>query len=91
MVIDTSDETGFKVTVEQLEAARTQRTKVLLFVSPDNPEIRNDASEPPRLFRRFCSLSGLTRPGGAMAAGKWWKVSMRNRHRSIRIQFIAIS
>jgi aspartate/methionine/tyrosine aminotransferase len=25
------------VTVEQLEAARTERTKVLLFVSPDNP------------------------------------------------------
>ena len=28
---------GFKVTVEQLEAARTPRTKVLLFVSPSNP------------------------------------------------------
>ncbi|SNS30366.1 L-aspartate aminotransferase apoenzyme [Actinomadura meyerae] len=29
--------TGYKVTVEQLEAARTDRTKVLLFVSPSNP------------------------------------------------------
>ena len=29
--------TGFRVTVEQLEAARTPRTKVLLFVSPSNP------------------------------------------------------
>jgi aspartate/methionine/tyrosine aminotransferase len=28
---------GFRVTVEQLEAARTPRTKVLLFVSPSNP------------------------------------------------------
>ncbi|NLB47297.1 MAG: aminotransferase class I/II-fold pyridoxal phosphate-dependent enzyme, partial [Microbacteriaceae bacterium] len=28
---------GYKVTVEQLEAARTDRTKVLLFVSPSNP------------------------------------------------------
>jgi len=28
---------GFKVTVAQLEAARTPRTKVLLFVSPSNP------------------------------------------------------
>ena len=37
VVIETADETGFKVTVEQLEAARTERTKVLLFVSPDNP------------------------------------------------------
>ncbi|GAA1795924.1 pyridoxal phosphate-dependent aminotransferase [Actinomadura chokoriensis] len=29
--------TGYKVSVEQLEAARTGRTKVLLFVSPSNP------------------------------------------------------
>ena len=29
--------TGYKVSVEQLEAARTARTKVLLFVSPSNP------------------------------------------------------
>ncbi|MGJ0204322.1 pyridoxal phosphate-dependent aminotransferase [Leucobacter sp. gxy201] len=28
---------GYKVTVEQLEAARTERTKALLFVSPSNP------------------------------------------------------
>jgi len=28
---------GYKVTVEQLEAARTPRTKALLFVSPSNP------------------------------------------------------
>ncbi|MCP2032337.1 aspartate aminotransferase [Okibacterium sp. HSC-33S16] len=28
---------GYQVTVEQLEAARTERTKVLLFVSPSNP------------------------------------------------------
>ncbi|KFZ82901.1 aspartate aminotransferase [Amycolatopsis sp. MJM2582] len=34
----TADETtGYLVTVEQLEAARTSRTKVLLFVSPSNP------------------------------------------------------
>ncbi|TDE00913.1 pyridoxal phosphate-dependent aminotransferase [Jiangella asiatica] len=33
-----ADETsGYRVTVEQLEAARTERTKVLLFVSPSNP------------------------------------------------------
>ena len=33
-----ADETqDYKVTVEQLEAARTERTKVLLFVSPSNP------------------------------------------------------
>ena len=37
VVVDTTEETEFKVTVEQLEKARTPRTKVLLFVSPDNP------------------------------------------------------
>ncbi|MCU1500781.1 MAG: aspartate aminotransferase, partial [Ilumatobacteraceae bacterium] len=36
-VIDTDEETGFRVTVDQLEEARTSRTKALLFVSPDNP------------------------------------------------------
>jgi aspartate/methionine/tyrosine aminotransferase len=37
VVVDTTEETEFKVTVEQLEKARTPKTKVLLFVSPDNP------------------------------------------------------
>jgi aspartate aminotransferase len=37
VVIDTTEAAGFRVTVEQLEAARTARTKALLFVSPDNP------------------------------------------------------
>ncbi len=37
VVIDTDESTGFKATVEQLEAALTPRTKALLFVSPDNP------------------------------------------------------
>jgi len=36
-VIPTTAESGFKVTVDQLEAARTDRTKVLVFVSPGNP------------------------------------------------------
>jgi aspartate aminotransferase len=37
VVVQTDESTGFKVTVEQLDAALTPRTKVLLFVSPDNP------------------------------------------------------
>jgi len=37
VVIDTDETTGFRSTVDQLEAARTSRTKVLLFVSPSNP------------------------------------------------------
>jgi aspartate aminotransferase len=36
-VVETTEETGFQVTVDQLDAAWTPRTKVLLFVSPDNP------------------------------------------------------
>jgi dipeptidyl aminopeptidase/acylaminoacyl peptidase len=35
--VPTDETTGYLVTVEQLEAARTPRTKVLLFVSPSNP------------------------------------------------------
>ena len=37
VVLPTSEETAFRVTVEQLDAAVTPRTKVLLFVSPSNP------------------------------------------------------
>jgi aspartate aminotransferase len=35
--IDTDESSGFLVTVAQLEAARTPRTKALLFCSPSNP------------------------------------------------------
>ena len=37
VVVDTTEESEFKLTVEQLEKVRTPKTKVLLFVSPDNP------------------------------------------------------
>jgi aspartate/methionine/tyrosine aminotransferase len=37
VVVWADEETGFRVGVEQLEQARTDRTKVLLFVSPSNP------------------------------------------------------
>jgi aspartate aminotransferase len=37
VVLLTDVTSGFKVTVEQLEAARTPRTKALIFVSPSNP------------------------------------------------------
>ncbi|HEV3265304.1 MAG TPA: pyridoxal phosphate-dependent aminotransferase [Acidimicrobiales bacterium] len=37
VVISTDASTGFRVSVDQLEAALTPRTKVLLFVSPSNP------------------------------------------------------
>jgi aspartate aminotransferase len=37
VVISTDASSGFRVSVDQLEAALTPRTKVLLFVSPSNP------------------------------------------------------
>ena len=48
VVIDTDSESGFQVTIEQLDAALTDRTKVLLFVSPDNP---SGAVYPPAAIR----------------------------------------
>ncbi|MFI6577712.1 pyridoxal phosphate-dependent aminotransferase [Nocardiopsis sp. NPDC050513] len=35
--VTTDETTGYLASVEQLEAARTERTKVLVFVSPNNP------------------------------------------------------
>ena len=37
VIVATDQSTGFRVTVEQLEAAVTDRTKLLVFVSPSNP------------------------------------------------------
>ncbi|HEV8114897.1 MAG TPA: pyridoxal phosphate-dependent aminotransferase [Acidimicrobiales bacterium] len=37
VVLPTDETTGFRVTVDQLEAAVTAETKVLMFVSPSNP------------------------------------------------------
>ena len=37
VIVPTDISTGFKVTLEQLEAAVTPRTKLLVFVSPSNP------------------------------------------------------
>jgi len=37
VIVPTTQDTGFRVSVAELEAARTPRTKVVLFVSPSNP------------------------------------------------------
>jgi aspartate/methionine/tyrosine aminotransferase len=37
VVVVTDETTGYLVSIDRLEAARTNRTKVLLFVSPSNP------------------------------------------------------
>ena len=48
MVVSSDETTGFRSSVEQLEAAWTPNTKVLLFVSPSNP---TGAVYPPRRSR----------------------------------------
>jgi len=37
VIVPTDDSTGFQMSVEDLERHRTERTKVVLFVSPSNP------------------------------------------------------
>jgi aspartate aminotransferase len=37
VAVETDESTGFRVTLDRLDAARTPRTKALLFVSPSNP------------------------------------------------------
>ena len=54
----TDETTGYLATVDQLEAARTPRTKVLLFVSPSNP---TGAVYPPDQVAAIGALGG--RPG----------------------------
>ncbi|WP_205629526.1 pyridoxal phosphate-dependent aminotransferase [Jiangella muralis] len=51
--------TGYRVSVEQLEAARTPRTKVLLFVSPSNPTGAVYSPEAVREIGRWAHANGL--------------------------------
>ena len=37
VIISTDETTGFRATIDQLDAAKTSRTKALMFVSPSNP------------------------------------------------------
>ena len=57
----TDETTGYLATVEQLEAARTERTKVLLFVSPSNP---TGAVYSPAQVRADRQVGGRARPLG---------------------------
>jgi aspartate aminotransferase len=55
-----ADETqDYKVTVEQLEAARTDRTKALLFCSPSNPTGAVDSAEEVEAIGRWLVERGL--------------------------------
>lgn len=50
---------GFKVTVDQLEAARTERTKALMFVSPSNPTGVVYSLEEIQAIGRWCVEHGI--------------------------------
>ncbi|WP_418958546.1 pyridoxal phosphate-dependent aminotransferase [Streptomyces tritici] len=51
--------TGYRVSVEQLEAARTENTKVLLFVSPSNPTGAVYSEEDARAIGEWAAEHGL--------------------------------
>jgi aspartate/methionine/tyrosine aminotransferase len=59
-VVVVTDEThGYLVTVDQLEAARTPRTKILLFCSPSNPTGAVYSREQVREIGRWAAERGL--------------------------------
>ncbi|MFE1102853.1 pyridoxal phosphate-dependent aminotransferase [Nocardiopsis alba] len=55
----TDESTGYRADVEQLEAARTERTKVLVFVSPSNPTGAVYPREQIRAIGRWADEHGL--------------------------------
>ena len=55
----TDETTGYLASVEQLEAARTERTKVLLFVSPSNPTGAVYSPEQVEAIGRWALENGL--------------------------------
>ncbi|HEV2361136.1 MAG TPA: pyridoxal phosphate-dependent aminotransferase [Acidimicrobiales bacterium] len=57
--VPTTWEQGFRVTVDQLEAATTDKTKVLLFVSPSNPTGAVYPREEIEAIGRFAAERGL--------------------------------
>jgi aspartate aminotransferase len=59
VVVPTTIEAGFRVTVDQLEAARSSRTKVLLMVSPSNPTGAVYSGEELEAIGRWADERGL--------------------------------
>ena len=57
--VPTDLESGFKVSVENLEAARTERTKLLVFVSPSNPTGAVYAGEEARAIGEWASANDV--------------------------------
>jgi aspartate aminotransferase len=59
VVVVTDETQGYLVTVDQLEAARTPRTKILLFCSPSNPTGAVYSREQVREIGRWAAERGL--------------------------------
>ena len=59
VIIPTDVDSGFKVSIDQLEAACTERTKVLLFVSPSNPSGAVYAPDQVEAIGRWAAERGL--------------------------------
>ncbi len=57
--VPTDADTGFRVTVDVLEAARTPRTKALIFVSPSNPTGAVYTREQVREIGRWAAEHGI--------------------------------
>src|SRR4051812_21962741 len=57
--VPTDETTGYLASVEQLEAARTDRTKVLLFCSPSNPTGAVYPTEQVEAIGRWAAESGI--------------------------------
>ena len=57
--LPTTAEAGWRVTVEQLEAARTPRTKALIFTSPSNPTGAVYPPEAVEAIGRWAAQAGL--------------------------------
>jgi aspartate/methionine/tyrosine aminotransferase len=59
VVVPTDAASGFKVSVEQLQAATTERTKVLVFVSPSNPSGAVYSPEQTEAVGRWAAERGI--------------------------------
>jgi aspartate/methionine/tyrosine aminotransferase len=59
MPVVADEEAGFKVTVDQLEAVATPRTKVLVFVSPSNPTGAVYSPDEARAIGRWAGERGI--------------------------------
>jgi aspartate/methionine/tyrosine aminotransferase len=59
VAVPTDTSTGFKVSVDDLEAARTDRTKLLVFVSPSNPTGAVYSAEETRAIGQWAAETGV--------------------------------